>query len=80
MADALCLTSILATTIRATKVNACGLPVVGAGNAGVSDGIISVAIQPQVQDGTEIVVLNGAGKVTMVGAPPSSGQMRTVRS
>lgn len=61
--SSLCGTPIFATRGRVTKVSACGVPVTGAGNAAVTGGLVSTQIQPQNQDGTEIVVLNGAGEM-----------------
>lgn len=57
----LCGTPVFATRARVTKVNSCGVAVSGTGNAAVTSGLVSTELQPQQEDGTEVVVLNGAG-------------------
>lgn len=74
----LCGTPVFATAARVTKVSACGVPVTGAGNAGVTGGLISTEIQPQAEDGTEIVVTNGAGKICVATKSPAQLKWDTV--
>jgi hypothetical protein len=50
-----CFGSIKGTVLRVTRLDACGSPVTGAGNAIVSDGFISVAISPQYDEGDEFL-------------------------
>lgn len=47
--------------MRVVKLDACGVPVVGASSASVTDGFISVAASPQYEGGDPIRVLNANG-------------------
>lgn len=66
----MCGTPVFATRARATKLSACGAPVVGAGNAAVTGGLVSTEIQPQEEEGTEVVQLNGAGQICVATKSP----------
>lgn len=66
----LCGTPVFATRARVTKVSACGAPVSGTANAGVTAGLISTEIKPQEESGTEIIVTNGAGLISVATKSP----------
>lgn len=48
--------------MRITRLDACGVPVVGPASVRVSKGFISIALAPQYQDATTISVVNAAGE------------------
>lgn len=56
-----CWGSIRGKVLRATKVNSCGAVVTGAGNTLVTDGFVSVAVDPEIDEGEEINVKNANG-------------------
>lgn len=56
-----CMAPIQGTTMRVQSVNSCGTPNTGSCVAAVSQGFVSVEMQDQTMDGTEIVVANAAG-------------------
>jgi hypothetical protein len=70
----LCGIPVFATRARVTKVDACGAIVTGAGNGGVTAGLISTEIKPQEESGTEVIVMNGAGLI--IGATKSLPQLK----
>lgn len=49
-------------TMRATKLNGCGVPVVGPESVATTDGYVSVALTAEVNDAEEIVVTNANGQ------------------
>jgi len=56
-----CQAPIQGTTMRVQTVNSCGTPNVGSCVSAVSTGFVSVEMQDQVENGTEITVVNAAG-------------------
>lgn len=58
-----CATPIKGTVYRMTKLDVCGNPVTGAGNAIVSDAFVQVQMDPQYEDGTEFFSRNASGGV-----------------
>lgn len=57
-------------TLRATKVNSCGLPIPGAANTLVTDGFISFQTEPNMKDRTELTQENAAGKECVSDSTP----------
>lgn len=60
---AVCQAPIQGTTMRVTAVDACGVPKSGTCVSATSTGLVSVDMQDQVENGTEIVVMNAAGLI-----------------
>lgn len=58
-----CFTPIRAQVLRATRLDACGVPAPGTRSTLVSDGIISVEAKANYDSGTKILVRNAAGKI-----------------
>jgi len=58
---AICFTPWKVPRVRATLLNACGVPVTGSCSTVVSDGIISIAMTKQYEDRQEFFVKNGDG-------------------
>lgn len=56
-----CWNSVRGRVMRATKVDDCGAPVIGACSVVTSDGFISVAISPEIAEGEEIEVRKADG-------------------
>lgn len=56
-----CPAVVRARRMRLTRLDACGVPVIGSSSTVVTDGIISVAASPQYEGGDPIRVLNGSG-------------------
>ena len=61
--------SIRSHVARATKLDACGAPVIGPKSTIVSDGHISIKNSPQYEDGEETAPKNAAGKIMFVDKP-----------
>lgn len=61
MAEQPCLPQVQACIIRVAKLNADGTPLVGASSAVISDALVSVAFEPEYQDGAEITQDNACG-------------------
>lgn len=59
--SSVCQAPIQGTTMRVQTVNSCGTPNVGSCVSAVSTGFVSVEMQDQVENGTEITVMNAAG-------------------
>ena len=49
-------------TMRATKLNGCGIPIIGDESVGTTDGYVSVALTAEINDAEEIVVTNANGQ------------------
>lgn len=64
-----CASLIYATRARLTRVDACGVPLVGTCNQVVTDGIIQLQVQPQADTGNEIVQRNGHGEMCYATQP-----------
>lgn len=60
-APALCAAPIQGTRLRIARLDACGVPVTGAGGLVVTNGFVQVAISQQYEDGTEYQQRNAAG-------------------
>lgn len=62
-----CVSPIKARVIRMIKLDACGLPVSGAGGAGssvvVADGFVSVAATPEYEEGEEFIQKKASGAI-----------------
>lgn len=56
--------------MRGTKVNSCGLPQSGAGVYVVTDGFVSMAISPQMQDADELEQRNAEGRLCVQDRTP----------
>lgn len=62
MATSTCATPIKGTHLRVVSLDACGVPVTGAGGlVAVSSGFVQVAMAPQYEDGVEFFERNAAG-------------------
>lgn len=55
--------TLFALGLRITKLNATGLPIVGAGNAYCTDALVKLELGLEYEDAKEVVQLNGAGIV-----------------
>jgi hypothetical protein len=55
--------SIRGLSLRLTKEDSCGVPVIGPKSQLVTDGFISIALSPQYEDGEETKQKNAAGKL-----------------
>lgn len=60
---ATCWKSIHGLMVRATKVDACGIPVVGPCSVVTTDGLITASYSPEIAEGDEIEVKNAAGRI-----------------
>lgn len=58
-----CMSSIHACAIRVARLESDGVPLPGANNLYVSDGIIELSFTPEVEAGDEVTVKNGCGAV-----------------
>lgn len=58
------------TRLRATKVNSCGLPVSGPANYVTTDGWVSLAMSPVMQDAEELEQRNAEGRVCVAERTP----------
>lgn len=58
---AICPTIVRGTAMRITRLDECGVPVVGAGSVVTSKGFITITPSPQYEDGTDIRVLAADG-------------------
>jgi hypothetical protein len=63
---------IHALRLRVAKLDASGAPLVGATNMFVSDALVSLAIDPQYEEGEEQTVRNGSGLVCLTYKAPDS--------
>jgi hypothetical protein len=61
MAEQPCLPQVQACVIRVAKLSPDGTPLVGASSGYVSDALVSVAFEPEYQDGAEITQDNACG-------------------
>ncbi|MFI7278519.1 fibronectin type III domain-containing protein [Streptomyces sp. NPDC049879] len=59
---AICPTIVEGDRIRITRVDACGRPVYGECNAVVTDGLVSIKLTPEVEEGEEKSQVNFAGR------------------
>lgn len=60
-----CYTPFQAQAIRATRLDACGVPVIGTKSTLVSDGVISVELKGQTDSGTDVEVKNAKGQIKL---------------
>ena len=56
--------------LRATKINRCGLPITGVANRLVTDGFVSVNLNPVMKDAEELEQTNAEGKVCVSDRTP----------
>lgn len=56
--------------LRATKINACGLPIAGSANTIVTDGFVSAKIAAVMSDAKELEQLNAEGRTCVVDRTP----------
>jgi len=61
-----CWPSIRGRAMRITRLNACGVPVVGLKSVIVSGGFVSVSMSPQYEDGEQTRKKNAAGELCVV--------------
>lgn len=64
--------------LRATKINRCGLPIPGAANRIVTDGFISVNVNPVMKDAEELEQTNAEGKVCVQDRTPATRKHHNV--
>ncbi len=64
-----CFSLVRGRSMRVTKTDGCGAPVMGASSSVVSDGFISVALTANTDEGTTISVQNAAGKTCILDEP-----------
>lgn len=64
--------------LRATKINRCGLPISGAANRIITDGFVSVALNPVMKDAEELEQTNAEGKVCVADRTPPIRKYHTV--
>lgn len=57
--------------LRATKINRCGLPIAGNTNRLVTDGFVSVRLNPVMKDANELEQENAEGKVCVMDRTPA---------
>ena len=57
-----CMSPIQGTRARIVRLDACGVPVTGAGSLIVFDGFVEVAVSPQYEDGTQYQLRNAQGR------------------
>ncbi|MBP2703522.1 hypothetical protein JOL79_06880 [Microbispora sp. RL4-1S] len=60
---ATCWSSIGGEVMRATRLDACGAPVIGPCSTVVSDGFVSIAWESEIKEGTDIEVLKANGQL-----------------
>lgn len=53
-----CVAPIKARVMRITRLDACGVPVTGAGSVVTSNGFIQIEVEPEYEEGTEYLVRN----------------------
>lgn len=64
--------------LRATKINRCGLPIPGPRNRIVTDGFISVNVNPVMKDREELESSNAEGKVVVSDTTPATRKHHSV--
>lgn len=64
--------------LRATKINRCGLPIAGNANRLVTDGFVSVRLNPVMKDANELEQENAEGKVCVVDRTPPTRKYHSV--
>lgn len=64
--------------LRATKINRCGLPISGPANRIVTDGFVSVSLNPVMKDAEELEQTNAEGKVCVQDRTPPIRKHHTV--
>src|SRR5215510_3855803 len=64
-----CFALVRGRSMRITKTDGCGAPILGAESQVVSDGFISVALTANTDEGTTISVQNAAGKTCILDKP-----------
>ena len=69
---ALCATPIKARLMRVIRLDACGVPVSGAGSLIVSKGFVSIEVAPEYEDGQEFIVKNANGDFCVNEKDPNS--------
>lgn len=60
-----CLPQIHACAMRVTRLNAAGESDIGASNMYVTDALITMNLAPQIEEGEEITMKNGCGKIVV---------------
>lgn len=58
------------TRMRVTKINACGLPIAGAGNRLVTDGFVTFTISAVMKDADELEQVNAEGRTCVTDRTP----------
>jgi hypothetical protein len=64
--------------LRATKINRCGLPIPGESNRIVTDGFVSVALNPVMKEADDLEQVNAEGKVCVTDRTPPTRKYHTV--
>lgn len=72
--------SVFATGMRVTLLNAAGAPIVGAGNAYVTDNLVKLDYTVEYRDGVEVERTNGRGKACLYYAAPPTVKRLVVDS
>lgn len=65
MPATICVPPIRGTAMRLTRLNSCGVPVVGPCSILTTEGFITITMSPQYEEGTETTVKNAAGKLAI---------------
>lgn len=64
-----CFAPIRGTAMRLTRLDACGVPVVGACSKLITDGFITAKFTPQYDSGNEVTLRNAGGKLCVYDKP-----------